>query len=53
MSNVDMPDGWTEEQWQDYFESAYDSSDGDVKFVTMDVVDVPDIQAEPDQAGTT
>ena len=51
MSNDPTPEGWTDEQWEEYLAGTYDISAEDVEIVAMDVVDVPEIQAD-DPGGT-
>lgn len=49
MSDDPTPEGWTDEQWEEYLASTYDISVEDVEIVASDVVDVPEIQ--DDDAG--
>ena len=51
MSNDPTPEGWTDEQWDEYLDAVYDVSDDDVEIVAMDTVDVPEVQSD-DQGGS-
>ncbi len=45
MSDIEKPDGWTEEEWRDYFESATAVAERPGE-ETGNVVDVPEIEAQ-------
>jgi hypothetical protein len=46
MSDVETPEGWTEEEWRDYFESATAVSERDGEESGMSPVDVPEIRED-------
>jgi hypothetical protein len=42
MSNVERPDGWTEDQWRDYFGEADEFEDTTAEVISYNIVDVPE-----------
>ena len=42
MSNVEPPEGWTEEEYRDYFGEPGETQESELEFTSYTTVDVPE-----------